>query len=89
MNRIEAYKLAQNELGKIEEAGYAAAAEHVGTISLKDMSAPNGRTFELELSYHWNDEDQESILVICRVISKSWFEHEKLEESITLYADAI
>jgi hypothetical protein len=89
MDRVEAYKLARDELGKVEEAGFAAASEHIDMISLKDVSAPSGKTFEIELSYLWKDTDQEEILAICRVTSKSWFEHERLEESITLCTSAI
>lgn len=89
MDRIEAHTVAQGELGNIEEAGYATASEHVGTIALKNISAASGKIYEIELSYHWKDKEQVSILIICRVTSRKWFEHQRLDESVTLCEDAI
>ena len=79
--------MARDELSKIEAAGYAAASEHIDTVSLKDMSVPGGDSYEVELSYLWKDREQASILAICRVTSKSWFERNQLEESVTLCED--
>jgi len=89
MDRAEAYKLAQDELGEIEEAGYIAASEHIDTIALKEVTSLSGKAYEIELSYLWKESEHEDILVICRVTSKSWFTHQQLEESITLCSDAI
>lgn len=89
MDRAEAYKIAQDELGVIDEAGYIAALEHIDTVALKDVTSPSGRAYEIELSYLWRGPENEDILVVCRVISKSWFTHQQLEESITLCPGAI
>ncbi|MFT4822542.1 MAG: hypothetical protein ACI9J0_000453 [Cryomorphaceae bacterium] len=89
MDRAEAYLLAQNELNATEGAGYGVASEHIDTIVLKDVVAASGITYEVELSYLWKRTEQDQILVICRVTSKNWFQHEQLERSITLCSPAI
>lgn len=89
MNRAEAYKLAQHELSSIESDGYGIASQHIDTINQKSVSASSGTDYDIDLSYVWENPSHDKILVICRVMSKSWFEHEQLEESITLCSRAI
>jgi hypothetical protein len=88
MDRAEAYELASRELGLIESGGYGAAAEHIDTAAQKVVSVSSGNSYDVEISYHWKEARHEHILVICTVTSKSWFAHEKLEESLTLYEAA-
>ena len=89
MDRAEAYELVRNELSIIENAGYGVVAGHIDTVVLKEVSAASGTSYEVELSYLWEDPEREKILVICRVTSKSWFKHEQLEESVILCSRAI
>ena len=84
MDRNEACEIARSELRAIEASGYAVASEHIETVALKEVSGLNGASYKVELSYHWDGDNQESIRVICRVTAKHWFSHEHLEESITL-----
>lgn len=84
MDQEEASSLAHFELTAVELAGFGAASERVETIALKNISADSGVPYEVELSYHWRDEECEEIMVICRVTSKAWFRHHRFEQSITL-----
>ena len=85
MDKTEARTLARHSLAAIAAEGYGAAAEHVDTVHLGNVTADSGTDYELETSYLWKDKEHEDILVICRVTSKGWFSHEHLEESITLH----
>ncbi|MGB1142093.1 MAG: hypothetical protein ACPG1A_14420 [Halioglobus sp.] len=85
MDKAEARALAQASLATIASDGYGAAAEHVDTVHLDQVTADSGTHYEMETSYLWKGEAHEDILVICRITSKHWFSHEHLEESITLH----
>jgi hypothetical protein len=89
MNRAEAYILAKNELNVIESDGYGTASQHIETIIQKSVSAPSGSDYDVELSYLWENSNNDKILVICRVSSRNWFQHEQLEETITLCSRAV
>ena len=84
MDKSEAHILAQTELNAIQAAGYGIASQHVETVQLKEVSAASGTHYQVEVSYLWQNANHDSILVICRINSKTWFEHQQLEESITL-----
>jgi hypothetical protein len=84
IDREEAHKVARNELGVIERAGYVVASELIDTIILKDVCADSGISYAVELSYLWKDEECAEILVICNITSKEWFRHQQVQESITL-----
>jgi hypothetical protein len=84
MDRVEAHKLAQNALNAIESAGYGVASGHVDTIVQNEVSVESSDTYDIELSYLWEGPEHEEILVICRVTSRRWFQHQLLEASITL-----
>ena len=88
MDRAEALSLAKKELDSIRQAGYGAAAEHIDTVQQKCVTDDSGHGYDLEVSYLWEDLEHENILVICRVTSKTWFAHERLEASVTLAASA-
>ncbi len=84
MDQTEAHQIAHNELKVIEEHGYAVASELVETDTRKDVTAPSGTTYTVEVSYHWKELAHESILVICTVSSKRMFSHQHVEESLVL-----
>ncbi len=87
MDRSQARNLAQNELKVVLDAGYTVASEHIDTSTRREVCDGNGKSYALELSYHWAGEEHDSILVICTVTSKDWFSHQRLEESLTLQAE--
>jgi len=84
MDRTEACRISNNELSVIESAGYAIASGHIETAVLKKVTTAGGASYEVELSYHWKEQEHENILVICTVTSKSWFTYDRIEGSITL-----
>ncbi len=84
MDRTEAQALASKELQRVERDGYGVASEHIEQVILKEITAPGGTDYELELSYLWDDEEHEDILVICRVKARTWFERGHVERSIKL-----
>ncbi|MDX1734034.1 MAG: hypothetical protein R3228_06700 [Halioglobus sp.] len=84
MDEEEAQALAQEELSRVEAAGYAVASEHIDTVVLKEVHGASGTGYEIEVSYQWRGGEHEEILVICRVTSKEWFSHRHVEESLHL-----
>ncbi len=89
MNRAQAYKLAQAELLKVEQEGFAVASGNIGPGNARETRDSNGTVYEVELSYTYGNTERSRIEVTCKVTPKNWFRHEQLEESITLYAPAI
>jgi hypothetical protein len=90
MNRTDACALARDELRAIAAAGYGVASAHIDTVTLKPVSTASGGSFEVELSYLWNDLEHQEIRVICRITSpKDWFRHDEVQESIILCSDPV
>ena len=89
MDRTEPYKIAQDQLISVEDQGFDAAREYIGSILERDALGESGSKFDVELIYEWFDLEQSKIRVTCRVTSLNWQKHAQLEEGITLSSPAI
>jgi hypothetical protein len=89
MNKIEAYNIAQNQLLSIKDKGFNGIKSYIGNVDKREILGKEGATYDVEISYKWKNKKKEVIIITCSVTSNNWFQHEQLNESISLYKPKI
>lgn len=84
MDRTEAYKIAQDELVRVEQEGFESALSNLGASLQEDISGPSGDLYNVELIFQEHNDRKRRVKVTCSVTSKNWFRHEQLSESVIL-----